>query len=515
MEPFDASISGTSVNIPDTLSTPVVTLQASSKATQKTNLDTASSTVVQIKSGLFDSRLGRGVSLLTIDIDALKAPFANFSVASSDTSKDADAISFRTDFNPNAASTTLKPWNGLIYIEFPTSLALASTSIPALTAEKNTFNGIETLRFAYSSTPEYLHPDRADATDSTRAARHDNIVPFDRNLRRYPPAASANLNSTILDAQYVIPAVQLINALYLPHPNSTNTKEGFTIATNAPVYVVGNYNSDGDFTTGSNITSNAPGSYAQPEVGATAQTSEITAAIFCDTFTVLSNGWGLNDATTSLSNRNNSFYGTNNGSTNNHSTSPAIAGNIGNPPGRPAKSLWAATTKTVRPTIYHYATKSNYIYPNSNPTTGSSANPYVEISACIATGEYPIFEFFNHALEDYEDMYNTMSSTKANPIIFKGSVVGMFHSEIQHIKQAYGRSVSSNVQTSGDPSGDIWQQHGAYAIAATRYSQFLVDGNFPPGTPKAYYTSQKNYSLLHWNDSADAAVLTQAGFTAP
>ena len=498
MEDFDVALSGP-INVTSTIVQPLVRLSTANINT----LNTDTGMRVKISKGLFDSRLGRGVAPLTIDIDALRdvlgAPSPNFAAAlaaAHNLVQDTAAQQFRSDFDPTEASTTYKPWNGLIYIEFPTSLTVDSAS------SVNTNNGISTLRFAYSSTPEYMHPDRAAPTDS-RTNRHDNIVPFAQELRRYPPAATAKLNSTILDAQYAIPAVQLINARFLPNPNAaSNPLEGFTIATNAPVYIVGNYNSDGNFNTGSNIANDSPGSYAQADAG------EISAAIFCDTFTVLSNGWGLRDGTSGLSNRNNSFYGTNNGSTNGDGTT---VGNIGNPPGRPAKSL----TSAQRPQPYHYATNSLYNYPDSNPTAGTSARPYVEIGACIATGEYPIFEFFTHALESYQTMYNTMSTTKANAIIFKGSMVGMFHSEIQHIKQAYGRSISSNVQTSGDPSGDIWQQHGAYAIAGSRYSQFLVNGNFPPGTPKAYYTSQKDFTLLHWNDPSDAAVLTNAGFTAP
>lgn len=500
MEDFDVALSGalTLASTINTVSgvapTPIVAFNGTGN---QTTIDTNTALKVKISKGLFDSRLGRGVTPLTIDLDAFKdileAPIANFVNPSNN-------LTFRGDFDPTAATGTYKKWNGLVYVEFPTSLSLVGTTTT------NTKNSIQSIRFTYSSTPEYRHPDRSvdSLTSDGRVARTDKIVPIAPELRRYPSSA-ANKNSTILDAQYAIPAVQLINGRSLPHPNvptglTVNT-EGFTVATNVPVYVVGNYNSDGDYTTGSNIANDTPGSYAQPETDPV----EIPAAIFCDMFTVLSNGWGVKDGTTTLNNRNNSFYAKNNGSTAGNGTT---VGSIASPPGRPAKSLAART-------ITHFKVPTSFTYPASNPATGAAAKPYVEISACIATGEYPIFEFFTHALESYQPMYSAMGTTKANPIIFKGSLVGMFHSEIQHIKQAYGRSVSSNVQTSGDPSGDIWQQHGAYAIAGSRFSQFLVDGNFPPGTPNAYLTTQKGFSLLHWNVPADAATLTAAGFTAP
>jgi hypothetical protein len=353
-------------------------------------------------------------------------------------------------------------------------------------------------------------------------------VPIAKQLRRYPTANEGN-NSTILDAQYAIPAVQLINGRYLPHPNSGLSTEGFSIATNVPVYVVGNYNTSGNYTTSSSIANNTPGSYAQAETDTDVSKNEIPAAIFSDMFTVLSNGWGLpytGSSPTNLSNRNNSFYGTNNGSTNGQNT---VVGSIASPPGRPAK----IAPQRVIPIHYETLANNTDTYKVSNPTTGAGAGPYVIISACIATGEYPIFEFFTHALENFNPtaypLYDNMSTTSANPIIFKGSMVGMFHSEIQHIKQAYGRSIANNVQTSGDPSGDIWQQHGSFAIAGSRYHQFLVNGNFPPGTPVSYFTTQKGFTLMHWNDTTpsahganpkdstnlktDGQVLTDAGFT--
>jgi hypothetical protein len=531
MEDFDAKIvfSNTS-GVPaayrpvnHTINEPIASWVAARN--QKTALDTKTDTIVQINSGLFDSRLGRGVSLLTVDIDALKdimeAPVANFTSAAVPVAlRSPTNAAFRSDFDPTAATGTHLKWNGLIYIEFPTSLSINSGSTI------NTKNSINSIKFAYESNPETRHPDRTSET--VARSRGDKIVPIAKELRRYPAANEGN-NSTILDAQYVIPAVQLINGRYLPHPNSGSSTEGFSIATNVPVYVVGNYNTSGNYSTSSNIANNTPGSYAQAETDTDLSKNEITAAIFSDMFTVLSNGWGLpytGASPTYLSNRNNSFYGTNNGSTNGQNT---VVGSIASPPGRPAK----IAPQRVIPIHYKTLAYNTDTYAASNPTAGTGAGPYVIISACIATGEYPIFEFFTHALESFNPtaypLYNNMSTTSANPIIFKGSLVGMFHSEIQHIKQAYGRSIANNVQTSGDPSGDIWQQHGSFAIAGSRYHQFLVNGNFPPGTPVSYFTTQKGFTLMHWNDTTpsahganpnvasnlktDGQVLTAAGFS--
>ncbi|MFT3781192.1 MAG: type II secretion system protein [Nibricoccus sp.] len=519
MEPFEVQLTGdvsvtSSLPADSTTASPIMNLGSTAK-TKLNNTGTTNGTIVKVVKGLFDSRMGRGVVPLTIDIDMLKdameAPTGNLP-PTSDPVPGVYTRNFRDDFPVTADDATYIAWKNnhqLIYIEFPTSLEVDTGGTV------NTKNGISTLPFKYESSPETLHPDRSTDTDS-RSNRTDKIVPIAAALRRYP-ASNANLNSTILDPRYAIPAVQLINGRYLPHANSADSTEGFSIATNVPVYIVGNYNADGDFTTGSNITSDAPTAFANADTG------EIPAAIFCDTFTVLSNGWGL-AGSSGRSNRQNSFYGRNNGSTKGGNTT---VGSIGVPPGRPAVSSperWI-TNHLCQPA------SPGYKYLASNPASGSSARPYVEIGACIATSEYPIFEFFTHALENYADMYNVMSTTKANPIIFKGSMVGMYHSEIQHIKQAYGRDVASDVQTSGDPSGDVWQQHGASAIAGTRYHKFYaVDGTFPPGTPKAYLTAQKDYALLRWADptkrvfwgadpsvsgnyKTDSEILTAAGFT--
>jgi|GEM_PF-2485083 len=498
-EDFDVALSGP-VTLAHTLydgtiapltQAPIVTLTAA----QKTSLDTDGTQSVSIVSGLFDARLGRGVAPITIDIDALKkameAPISSFSTPQA-TNPD---YLFRTAFDPTAkltvGSITKAQWNGLIYIEFPTSLALQDSNPVGIAPgwAINTNNGKRTRQFAFSTVAELRHPDRADVIDdSGRKDRGDHIVPLAPELRRYPPASVAKLNSTILDAQYVIPAVQVINGGVLPHPNYPN-KEGFSIATNAPLYLVGNYNCDGDCNTGTNFASKSPTGYAVAD-----SDKEIPAGFFCDTFTTLSNGWGDTPAGYTKSNRENSFYGANNGSSNGAGSTSTNPGTIGNPPGRQvrARPEDPAGKYSTGPYI-------NSKYPASNE--------YVEISACVATGEYPIFEFFNHAVESFAKLYNVMNATHPNPIVFKGSVVALFHSEIQHIKQAYGRSVNGNIE-------DYYRQHGMSAICAVRFHEFLTEGDWPPGTPLLYVTQQKDYRLLRWSDPTDAGVLTAAGFTA-
>ncbi len=372
---------------------------------------TGSGTSTVVDSGMHDPRLGHGVDVLTLDIARLKAVLEG-------TAGDATAVNFRTDFNP------LTEWNGILYIEMPTSLT------PDASVAANTTNtagvSISSQPYTYGAA-ELRHPDRWSESDNLlRANRTDNIVPFAPELRRYPNPVN---DATLQSAEFAIPGLQLINGGALPNPGGN---QGFTLATNLPVYMVGSYNCDGNIYSGTNIASSDPGAYATREVG------EIPAAIFCDTFTVLSASWP--------SNRGDSFLGHNNMS----STRPA----------------------------------------------GSR----VEIAACIATGEYPVFEFFFHAFEHYQSLYNS-----GPPIVFKGSVVGMFKSEIQDIKQAYGRNQSALTE-------DYWHAHGAFAIPSVRFHQDLVDGIFPPGIPMAMIFRPSDHRFLRTGNSGDNSILTAAGF---
>jgi len=452
---------------------------------------------VKVVKGLFDSRLGRPVVPLTINIAKLKyvleAPIGSLTGADRD---------FREAFDPTenigSAAAPRKRWNGLVYVEFPTSLVLQNALTPATNTLPITGAGSTgaSRRFAYG-TKEKRHPDRWFHHDhESRGDRADSllkgIVPLAPELRDYPDSnhviqespsvkkiSSSEYGdiSTILNERYAIPALQIINGRELPHPNKSDPQEGFTIATNAPVYLVGNYNSDGDHSTGTKISDTSPDAYSVKDPGI----DEIPAAIFCDTFTVLSNGWGEVPSGFTRSNRENSFYGKNNGSTRSSGSTSGSPGTVGSPPGRPARERAQKTFTYGSTTITYPKTKTQ-----------------VEISACIATGEYPIFEFFTHALEDWRPAGGT-------PIVVKGSLVGMYHAEIQHIKQAYGRTVTKDIQT-------YYNEHGAYAFVSSRYHKMLYDGDFPPGTPMAYVTAPREFRLLRRGDPDDEKLITDAGF---
>jgi hypothetical protein len=425
--------------------------------------------------GMFDSRLGRGVNLLTLDISRLKQIMEE-DINNVAATYGAEAYAFRMAFSD---------WNGIVYVEFPTTTNVlceageTSTTLnhaPGFVAgsvstayyrnatrpEDPTYHGdvdhtsyLDTYLFDYATTEETSYPLRA--SDTTTIKRKDQTVPYAKAFRQYPDTVNSQ---TITDPYNAILALQVINAKQLPKVNTTkfdgtasNTlNSGFTLATNAPLYLIGSWNSDGDYTTGTNIGSTDPTKYATTDTGTAKDTTntEIPSAIFCDMLTVLSPGWAtqtkyggtkLPAAVSGLTRRQNSFPGWGNDS---------------------AK--------------YRYVDFKN-------------ANERIEISACIATGDFPIFEFFPHALEDFE----SADSVKCTSLVVKGAMVSMFTSEVQHIKQAYGRSASKDIQF-------YYSGHGQNSFPSPRFHQFLVDGNFPPGTPQALVPSQSNFQVLYKTD---------------
>lgn len=373
---------------------------------------TGSGTSTVVTQGLHDARMARAVEPFTFDM-------ARFRAVMEATAVDATANNFRTDFDPTT------DWNGVMYVEMPTSLSPDSAAAANVTDTAGVT--ISTQPYSYGAA-ETRHPDRWSSTDHlARPARSDNIVPIAPELRNYPNGAVSE--ATTKSAEYAMPAVQIINALTLPDPAST----GFTFATNMPLYLQGSFNCDGNVFTNTNLNSTAPGDYATNDPG------EIPAAIFCDTLTVLSNQWRT-------ANRAKGFHGWNGGA-------------------------------------------------NTRPVTDR-----LEIAACVATGEYPVFEFFTHALESYHSLY-----TSNAPIVFKGSVIGMFKSEIQHIKRAYGRNQANQIE-------DYWNAHGGHAIPSVRFHQDLVDGTFPPGIPMALVFRPSDHRFLRPGNTADKAIMTSVGF---
>jgi hypothetical protein len=434
--------------------------------------------------GLHDSRMGRGAHLLTLDISRLKE-IMEADITTVSARFGAEALAFRQQFNNGKSE-----WNGIIYVEFPTSTTVlwsadiskvnkapkasvysdnsTAPNDPAHAGDNGSY--LDTFLFDYGPADAVYAPKGAEtryplrSSNTSTIARTDQIVPIARDFRTYPSTVDS---VTITDPINALLALQVVNAKRLPRVNVTKfdanagnaLNAGFTLATNAPVYLIGSWNSDGDYTTGTNVTSTSPTAYATTDSGVmTDADTEIPSAIFCDTLTVLSPGWATQtnypSAPNTLTRRQNSFPG------------------------------WTDKTNSSE---------------GNRQVTWKNSNERIEISACIATGDFPIFEFYTHALE----WFPTTAST-CTPVVVKGAMVSMYTSEIQHIKQAYGRDAAKDIQT-------YWQGHGANCFPSPRMHQFILSGNFPPGTPQALVPSESNFQIL-FKDGAGGQLIKDAGF---
>jgi len=173
-------------------------------------------TAGNVVSGFYDHDEDIAYDIIALDVGAL-TDLIN--------SKDNTASGFNGTYNVD------NDWNGVLYIEFPTSDVITGDD------------------FVYGTS---THPDGR--------ARADNVV-----------IAHFKDNSD----PYAL-ALALIDAQELPNPSDPR-QEGFTLSTNGTVYVVGSYNADGvAHTDDSTLPDDA---------------DEIPAAIACDSYMLLSSNW--------------------------------------------------------------------------------------------------------------------------------------------------------------------------------------------------------------------------------
>jgi hypothetical protein len=204
-----------------------------------------------VSSGLMDTRTGRPMDLFTLDMERLKEVIET---PNSDLSGDDSAKEFREQLGIESDATS---WDGVVYFEAPTSLVPDTTSLNE--------TGVDTYSFEYGD-PETKNPVELDSVDSPD--REDDIVSIAEEFRTQDTSDPGM-------------GLQIINAEQLPSLND----KGFTIASNTSIYTVGNYNADGDLSTGTNL-DKSDNTFASAE-----SVDELSAAIFGDSVTVLSSDW--------------------------------------------------------------------------------------------------------------------------------------------------------------------------------------------------------------------------------
>ncbi|WOO39942.1 hypothetical protein [Rubellicoccus peritrichatus] len=169
--------------------------------------------------GLYDNRENRGVATFGLDVGKLKQYID---------AKDNTATGFDGTYDVD------KEWNGIVYVEFPTSSTRDSTSGEfdyGTSSGKNTYN----------------------------------IVPA--------------VIDTDSEGESMELALMVLNGKEIPDPSGME-QPGFTLATNAPMYTVGSFNANGVFHTN--------------DATAPDDNDEKPAALIADTITVLSDEWDGN-----------------------------------------------------------------------------------------------------------------------------------------------------------------------------------------------------------------------------
>ncbi|MGE9294987.1 MAG: hypothetical protein ACQKBV_01675 [Puniceicoccales bacterium] len=227
-----------------------------------------------VTGGLEDTRTGRPMDLITLDVGRLKQVIEGSSL----NLLDPTARDFRNNFNRD------KDWNGVVYVEFPTSLD------PDNNAAENT-TGVNSRPFKYAEAetdiPELADQYRTSSWRHTPKDRTDNIVPIAEEFRTLDPSDTGM-------------GLQVINGGTLPDYGDDS---GFTLATNSSMYVVDHYNADGDFRTGTGLNSSNPG-YAQADKNH----DEVPAALMADSVTLLSGAWKDNRKYSNRGNGSDSGY---------------------------------------------------------------------------------------------------------------------------------------------------------------------------------------------------------------
>lgn len=195
---------------------------------------------------LFDPHLGQTVTLVDVNVGALKTKLASgISYANGSAWNTTDTTSNSGTY---VAKESRKGWNGIVYVD--------------VEAPRQKFSTINSVTMGI--TP-------AEVGDTTRPA-----------LPTTPSGATADFGRT---------AVRLVNAKDVPGAApgvSEPGTSGFTFATNAPVYIKGSFNADGDRETGKD-------GLQDDQPNSAAGTSTVPASIWADKVLVQSEGFGDTD----------------------------------------------------------------------------------------------------------------------------------------------------------------------------------------------------------------------------
>jgi hypothetical protein len=205
------------------------------------------SSTSKVTGGMYDHRQNVALNMVSFDMEMLRymvddtynasnIPSGQGNGYGDNTAITAEELKTKRWTDPTGSLASFDPvkdWNGVVYVQIPTWAKSAD--------------------------------DTSSAKRLTGGQRADKVV-------------SAKLTNL---------GINMINASSIPYPEYTK-EAGVTIATNAPLYMVGNFNADGSSSTGSSTAIESRTAY-KSRSGTTR--TEPPASIASDTLTILSNRW--------------------------------------------------------------------------------------------------------------------------------------------------------------------------------------------------------------------------------
>ena len=242
-----------------------------------------------VQRGLYDHRQEFGISPLTIDIGVLRQVV--------DDNANPIGLNLADTYwkEQTTGTITYNPstdWNGVVYVEFPLENS-SGGAVDKIVPGRRTMTvpriRPETTLVPYKISDDDVQDDEKSGFDvglgnGTHILYKGNYYPQPGGnylyLKGYWHKQNVSENYT-----YQL-ALQIINGEYIPSPTFA-PEPGLTIVTNAPVYLVGDYNADGVPHT--DDASKIEFAHYTNQSGVAFR--EPPAAIMCDAFTILSNDW--------------------------------------------------------------------------------------------------------------------------------------------------------------------------------------------------------------------------------
>ncbi len=210
-----------------------------------------------VTAGLYDHRQDKEISLISIDIAELrKAVDDNANSSGTDL-----GATYWADSSGDATYDPTKDWNGVIYVEFP--------------IEANAGSRVDDIV-------------KGDLTNTITTTTPETTWEWEWIWTGYRSGywTQVPVTTYVTTTTTTNIALQLIDGEKVPAPSFTADR-GFTVATNAPLYVVGNFNANGVAHTNdssvietNHYTNNSGGYIDEPPV-----------ALISDALTILSEDW--------------------------------------------------------------------------------------------------------------------------------------------------------------------------------------------------------------------------------